>query len=188
MNKQTKIIVYAIGGALLLAGLGFGAYHLAKNWQKDDATEDDWQDGDSTTGTTGKTDTDDSGGNPSIDSSGQVVPIYNAEKELDNDFSQLKGRVLFPKREWVGGQGYANVRTSPEVNTNQGWWDGQDNLITTINSGTPIGQVLSETTTKINEYPYRWFKVKLIEPVGFFFPYKEGYVRADTVTIKPYTP
>src|SRR5690606_34515946 len=125
-NKQTKIIVYAIGGALLLAGLGFGAYHLAKNWQKDDATEDDWQ-GDDSTGTTGEIDTDDSGGNPSIDSSGQVVPIYNAEKELDNDFSQLKGRVLFPKREWIGGQGYANVRTSPEVNTNQGWWDGQDN-------------------------------------------------------------
>lgn len=119
---------------------------------------------------------------------GLTRPTFNAENELSNSIGQLKGRYLYPKRKEQGGWGYANIRTSTEVNNDTGFWtDGIDNLITTINSGTPIGKVLSEKSGLYNGYSYRWFKVKLYKPIGgWFSDYTEGFVRADTVTIKAY--
>lgn len=174
------------GLVLLTASIGVGIYLLLRDKETDDKSSDNNPFGGtgSAGGNTGGTDT----ATDQTDSTGQITPQYNAENELKNSIGELKGRVLFPKREWAGGWGYANVRTSPEVNTNQGWWDGMDNLVTTINEGTPIGEVLEDTRVDYNGYNYRWFKVKLMKPVGFWFPVKEGYVRADTVTIKPYTP
>ena len=184
MERQTKIILLASGIVLLLSCIGVGVYFLVKNSEKSDDTTN--KDGNSDSQGS-QNDTNDTTGNDLVNTS-EIKPVYNAENELDNSIGQLKGRVLFPKREWAGGWGYANVRSSPDVNTNQGWWDGLDNLVTTINEGTPIGEVLEDTRVDYNGYKYRWFKVKLIKPVGFWFPTKEGYVRADTVTIKPYTP
>src|SRR3989338_6910290 len=107
------------------------------------------------------------------------------ENELKNGLSQIKNRVLYPKRAWQGGWDYTNVRSTASVNTESAWYDPFDNLLTTIGAGTPIGKVISETTGVYNSHPYRWFKVKLTKPVGFWGT-EEGFVRADTVTFVPY--
>lgn len=185
MEQKTKIILLTAGLVVLGTAIGVGVYFLLR---KDDApsASKETDAGDSAHSSTNSESGDKQ--DTETQTNGEIKPIYNAENELSNDFSELKGRMLYPKREWADGWGYANVRTTPEVNTNQGWWDGYDNLITSIKSGTPIGTVLEETSRQINGYAYRWFKVKLQKPVGFWTTYKEGYVRADTVTIKPYTP
>lgn len=122
---------------------------------------------------------------PIVIDDGKIHPTYNVEAELDNPLSQLKGRMLYAKRESQGGLGYANVRSSAAVDT--GGWDLISNKITTIKSGTPIGKVVSEEAAEINSYAYRWFYVKLYKPIsGWWSDYTHGYVRADTVTFKPY--
>lgn len=198
MNPKMKKVILITGIALVGIAVGVGLY-LYFNRDKEEDKEDK----------PGRKDkTPDTDNNPSGGSSGgkggsgsgtgsgdenqnkdpnTVVPIFNTEQELANDFAQLKNRVLYPKRKEHGGFGYAHLRTSAEVNTNRGWWDGNTNLITTINSGTPIGKVLSKTSGLYNGYSYTWFKVRLNKPFSTFFKtYYEAYVRADVVTIKPY--
>ncbi len=188
MEKTTKIALLITGSIIIAGGIAVGLYFLLRKPKTDneDFAVDDIDD---TTKGQGNTGSSQNTNSHNVPASNEVTPKFNGENELSNPFSQLKEQVLYPKREHIGGWGYANVRSSAEVNTNQGWWDGVDNLITTINSGTPIGRVLSETTGLFNGYPYRWFKVKLTKPMGGFWSnYTEGYVRADTVTFKPYTP
>ena len=189
MEKTTKIALLITGSVIVAGGVAVGLYFLLRKPKTDDNRF-----AENRTGATSKkqNDSGDKANSQNTDTtttSNEVVPKFNGENELSNPLSQLRDRVLYPKREHIGGWGYSNVRSSAQVNTNQGWWDGVDNLITTINSGIPIGRVLSETTGLFNGYPYRWFKVQLIKPVGgFWSKYTEGYVRADTVTFKPYTP
>lgn len=196
MERKTKIILI-VSGALLLAGsIGALIYLNSRKRKKEEQEQNELNpyvraSGGSSGGGSSNTNTsspeiEEEPSTPSDNYS--VHPTYNVENELSNSLSQLKGRMLYPKRKFAGGWDYANVRRSAEVNTNQGFWsDGVDNLITTINAGTPIGKVLSETTGLYNGYSYRWFKVKLYKPVdGWFSDYTEGFVRADTVTIKPY--
>lgn len=186
--------IFLIGGAvLLLTAIGIGIYLIVnKPSDKDDKPEDKKKGGDDTPPETTNPPADSGGNNtpaPNNTNSiqnGQVVPIFNEENELKNGLSQLKNIQLYPKRQWQGGWDYTNVRSSAEVNTESAWYDPFDNLLTTIGAGTPIGKVISETTGLYNSHPYRWFKVKLNKPVGFWGT-EEGYVRADTVTFVPYT-
>ena len=190
MTRKTKIAIIILASLLLAGGIGIGIYYLIN---KDDSSEGESTDGDlnefieplrtggtnPTGGTTIQTPT-----NPN-----QVVPRYDSEGQISNAWGEVKNRMLYPKREWAGGYGYANIRTSPEVNNEQGFWtDGySDNLITTISSGTPIGTAEEVETKTHNNFPYRWYKVKLYKSVdGWFSDYTEGYVRSDTVTFKPY--
>lgn len=195
MERTTKIALLITGSIIIAGGIAVGLYFLLRKPKPEDEYKPASKTGGSSKGQNNSGNSDsqeqstENSSNNTPSSSGQINPTFNVENELSNPFGELKGRVLYPKRETVGGWGYANVRTSAEVNTNQGWWDGKDNLITTINSGIPIGSVLSEKAGLFNGYSYRWFKVKLIKPVdGFWSDYTEGYVRADTVTFKPYTP
>lgn len=113
-----------------------------------------------------------------------IAPKFNEEGELSNSLVQLKGRTIYPKSKAQGGWDYATIRSSAQVNTSGGWWD-PTNELKTIYVGSPIGTVLSDTTSVHNGYPYRWFKVKLSEAIsGFFSNTTEGFVRADTVTFK----
>ena len=187
--------LFLIGGSILIAvAIGIGIYLIVKKPSGDEEeTEDKPKDK--------KTGSDDPSPNNEPSSTtpqstnttnnqnsiqnGMVVPIFNEENELKNDYSQIKGRYLYPKREWQGGWGYTNVRSSAEVNTESVWYDPFDNLLTTIGEGSPIGKVIGKTTGVYNNYAYTWFKVKLNEPAGFWGT-TEGYVRADTVTFKPY--
>ena len=194
MKRNHKIALIITGSVLIVTGLGIAIYHLTKS---DDSESEENSDVNPYVGSqnVGATQSQSSGSGSdestiNTDSSWSndlIEPTFNIEGELSNSPHQLKDRYLYPKRTSSGGWGYSNVRSSAEVNNDQGWWDGSDNLITTINSGTPIGRVISETTGVYNGYSYRWFKVKLARPTGgWFTPYTEGYVRADTVTIKAY--
>jgi hypothetical protein len=117
-----------------------------------------------------------------------VTPSRDINRALNNNYNDIVGRVLYPAQKssnpaegHLGGVGYANVRTSAEVNT--GYWN---NFIVKIGSGSPIGKVIEETNDSMSP-PIRWFKVQLSNPCcGYFSDYKEGWVRGDTVTFKPY--
>ncbi len=193
MELDRKHIFLIAGSVLLLTAIGIGIYLIVK--KPSDEDNKDEKDGDNGGGN-------DSGNNndpktePSVTTNptptntssiqnGKVVPIFNEENELKNGLSQLKNRQLYPKRAWQGGWDYTNVRSTASVNTESAWYDPFDNLLTTIGAGTPIGKVISETTGVYNSHPYRWFKVKLNKPVGFWGT-EEGFVRADTVTFVPY--
>lgn len=204
MNEQTKKIIYITGISLIVIGISVAVY-LYFNKDKDESKErklfnrndkdspDDLlnnslggsssSSGNSGNSTSNNTEPSDS---EQTQDPFKVYPQFNAENELKNPYSQLKGHYLYPKRKEQKGQGYANIRSSAEVNTDQGWWDPSDNLITTINSGIPIGKVIGESNGLFNGYSYRWFKVKLNKPVGIIWKTYEGFVRADTVTFKPY--
>jgi hypothetical protein len=193
MELDRKHIFLIAGSVLLITAIGIGIYLIVK--KPSDEVNKDEKDGDNGGGnnsgnnnnpkteppiTTNPTPT-----NTSSIQNGKVVPIFNEENELKNGFTQLKNRQLYPKRAWQGGWDYTNVRSTASVNTESAWYDPFDNLLTTIGAGTPIGKVISETTGVFNSHPYRWFKVKLNKPVGFWGT-EEGFVRADTVTFVPY--
>lgn len=180
MDRQLKIILIVAGSVIVATGIGFGIYFLIKKNSEDKTgTQDELNPyvsgGSNTGGLEAPSGTGNSGYVPLIS------PTFNSEGELTNSMVQLKGRTLYPKTKAEGGADYANVRSSAEVNTDQGWWD-TGNKITTIYKGTGIGKVISETTSVLGGYPYRWFKVNLNSAVG---GHTIGYVRADTVTIKP---
>jgi len=193
MQLERKHIFIIAGSILLLTALGIGIYLMVRKPDSDDKDEKNKDNG----GGDGSGNDDEPTTEPppiknpapttqSSIQNGKVVPIFNEENELKNSLSQLKDIQLYPKREWQGGWGYTNVRSSAEVNTESAWYDPFDNLLTTIGEGTPIGKVISETTGVYNSHPYRWFKVKLNKKVGFWGTTEEGYVRADTVTFVPY--
>ncbi len=188
MERKYKIALIILGAVLLAGILGIVINQLTKpdDQSEDEAPLDEKRSLDDSE--IDNTDLNQGGGLGILvpDDSTMMKPKFNVEQELSNSFSQVKDQVLYPKRARIGGLDYSNVRTSPEVNTDKGWWD-TGNLITTISSGTPIGRVKSIEFKLYNGYNYKWFKVKLIKPTGgVFSPYTEGYVRADTVTFKPY--
>lgn len=192
MERQHKIFLIVTGAVLLAGIVGLAIYQLTK---KDDTNEEEPINDQGEIPKNNNTPSPVSNSDVSNPSPNQappadpnmVVPRFNVESELINPISELKDHVLYPKRVATGGWGYANVRSTPEVNTEQAWWDPFDNLLTTISSGTSIGRVISHETKVYNGYNYRWFKVKLTKPTGgVFSPYTEGYVRADTVTFKQY--
>lgn len=192
MTRKTKIILIILGAIFVAGAIGVTIYYLtSKNNQDEEGMED--KDLNPFVEPTSPRVTSPSGttnvptNTTTTTNSNQVKPRYDSEGQISNPFSEVKDRMLYPKREWAGGWGYANVRSSPEVNTNQGWWDGYDNLITTIGERTPIGKAKEVQTKLLNGFPYKWYKVKLYKPVdGWFSDYTEGYVRADTVTFVPY--
>lgn len=199
MESKYKIILIILGGLLLAGGIGVLIYGLTsdKNNESDELEtgENPYLNGGdfetvNTSGSSGGSGDSDSGselGGVGSSWGGEITPTFNAENELSNPLTEIRGIMLYPKTVATGGWGYTNVRTSAEVNNDQGWWDPSDNLITTINAGSPVGSVLGIETGVYNGYPYQWFKVKLAKAVpGWFSDYTEGYVRGDTVTFKPF--
>jgi hypothetical protein len=199
MEAKTKKIILLVGISVLVIGVGLGVYFIIKKkrenegidkQEKEDYKKVKVRNGSSSGSSSSNTSNSSPVKAPVIETSdpNMVNPKFNAENELSNKLSDLRGHVLYPKRKGMGGFGYANIRTSAEVNNDTNWWtDGISNLITTINTGVPIGKVISETSGLFNDYTYRWFKVKLTKPVSSFWKtYTEGYVRADVVTFASY--
>lgn len=170
MTRQTKIILIVTGGIVSVGIISLGIYLLTGKKKSRDVLP--------------KNDT--YSPQPETPKDHLIQPKYNSEQEISNPFSQIKGQTLFPKPTSLGGLGYANIRSSAEVNTRQGWWDISDNRITTVSENNPIGKVLEERIVPFNGYPYRWFKIALEKPYGFWKTYTEGFVRADTVTFTSY--
>lgn len=192
MELERKHIFLIAGSVLLATAIGIGLYMIFNKPSEDKPKDEKDKGGDNTPPDSKTPPPSNTGGNTTTNSSnassiqnGQVVPIFDEENQLKNSVDQLKEATLYPKRQWQGGSDYANIRTSAEVNTESAWYDPFDNLLTTIGAGTPIGKVTSATTTVYNGFPYRWLKVKLNKPIGFW-AIDVGYVRADTVTFVPY--
>jgi len=189
METKTKVILI-VTGAFTAVGVGLAIFlHRQKQRREQEelleaASRQTSVSGNSLT-TSGSNAT-----NESSEYSDEVSPTFNREDELSNPYSQLKGRTLYPKPKGVNnGLGYTNVRSSARVNDSDGWWgwlDVSDNQLTTISGETPIGKIEGETTEVVGGYGYRWFKVWLMHKVGFWGT-THGYVRADTVTFKPYS-
>lgn len=173
MERQTKIILIVSGSLVVATALGFGIYFLVTKNSEDEETETNPFIETDDSNTTNESNTD-NGYQPLI------APTFNTENELSNSMIQLRGKTLYSKEKATGGWDYTNVRSSAEVNTDQGWWD-TGNKITTIYKGNGIGKVISDTTGVHNGYSYRWFKVRLLTSVG---NHTEGYVRGDTVSFK----
>ena len=190
MERRTKIIILVVGGVLIIGTISLGLHFHFKNKREEEEAKNDSKKFEEPKAGESKEDTKttpETTPETTVINDGKTRPTFNVENELSNPIGKLKGHYLYPKRKAQGGWGYSNVRTSALVNNDQGWWDPSDNLITTINSGTSIGKVLSEASGVYNGYSYRWFKVKLTKPTGgVFSPYTVGYVRGDTVTFATY--
>lgn len=192
MELERKHIFLIAGSVLLATAIGIGLYLIFKKPSEDEPEAEKKKGGDDTPPETKTPPPSNTGGNTTTTNAnassiqnGQVVPIFDEENQLKNSVAELQKTTLYPKRQWQGGSDYANIRTSAHVNTASAWYDPFSNLLTTIGAGTPIGKVTTATTTVYNGFPYRWLKVKLSKPVGFWGT-DEGYVRADTVTFVPY--
>lgn len=177
MERQTKIILIVSGSLVFATALGIGIYYIVKKNSGSDSPENDTN----PFLEVGQTNPVEQSSNINNDYQPLIAPRFNAENELSNSIIQLRGQKLYPKDKATGGWDYTNVRSSAEVNTDQGWWD-TGNKIVTIYKGNSIGTVISDTTTVLNGYSYRWFKVSLTSKVG---DHSTGFVRADTVTFKP---
>lgn len=118
-----------------------------------------------------------------------IAPVRNVDKAINNKFSDIRGVLLYPAKKSnnnIEGHpfalGYSNVREKPEINTKSAWYDPFDNLLGKIVAGQTIGKLVSERYDNL-EPAMRWFLVKLTKPLdGWTY----GWVRADTVTFKPF--
>lgn len=187
MNKK-KLILIIVGSVLLFGAIGITIYQLIKKKKEEADGENPFVAKQTSLSIPTPNSFSQSQDPAPQQTSNLIEPTFDEEGQLSNSLSRLKNRMLYPKRKTDGGFGYSNVRSSAEVNNDEGFWD-YGNLLTTISAGTPIGRVISEEINMYNGFPYRWLKVKLVNPVGgWFTPYKEAFVRADTVIFKSFAP
>jgi|688.fasta_scaffold142687_2 hypothetical protein len=124
--------------------------------------------------------------------SNTISPVRNLDKVLNNPFSEIKGVLIYPAKKSndpVQGhpyaEGFANIRETPEVNNAQGFFiDANiDNLLGKVSAGSSIGTIISEQYDDLTP-KMRWFNVKLTTELD---GEKNGWVRGDNVTFKPFT-
>lgn len=120
----------------------------------------------------------------------KIAPVRNLDKVLNNSFSQIKGVKLLPAKKSNNpaeghpyAEGFANIRTSPEVNNQSAWYDPFDNLLGKVSAGSSIGTIVSEQYDNLSP-KMRWFKVKLTKKID---GQQYGWVRGDNVTFVPFT-
>ena len=119
-----------------------------------------------------------------------ISPLRNVDRAINNKFSDIRGVVLYPAKKSnnkIEGHpfalGYSNVREKPEVNTESAWYDPFDNLLGKVVAGQTIGKIVSERYDNL-EPAMRWFLVKLNKSLD---GWSYGWVRADTVSFRPFT-
>ena len=120
----------------------------------------------------------------------KITPLRNLDKVLNNSFSEIRGVKIYPARKssdpaqgHLYAEGFANIRTSPEVNNKSSWYDPIDNLLGKVSAGSSIGTIISEQYDDMTP-KMRWFKVKLTKKID---GKQYGWVRGDNVTFVPFT-
>lgn len=178
-----------LGGALLLGGISFIAYRQIKKsrdlkaQQEEDKRKEE---------EVAKLEENTQGTDANITRAGDTIsPLRNVDKAINNKFSDIRGVMLLPAKKSNNkteghpfALGYSNVREKPEVNNEKGFFSDLyiDNLLGKVSAGQNIGTIASEKYD--NQDPaMRWFMVKLVKPID---GWKYGWVRADTVTFKPF--
>jgi hypothetical protein len=119
-----------------------------------------------------------------------VIPKRNLDNVLNNSFNEIKGVKIYPAKKSNDpaqghpyGEGFANIRETPEVNNSQGLSDlWQDNLLGKVSAGSSIGTIYSEQYDDLTP-KMRWFKVKLTKKLDGL---QYGWVRGDNVTFVPF--
>ena len=186
MNKGLKITLITLGSLALAGGIGFGIYRLVQKRKRErEEVERELQEiqdlEEINEGLEGQQET----------QGDKISPARNLDKSINNPFNKIKGTMIYPaikSNNPIEGHpyasGYANIRSSAEVNDSQGWQDlWQDNIIGKIPSGIAIGTIIGEQYDDMTP-KMRWFKVKLSKKLE---GEKYGWVRADVVTFKPFT-
>lgn len=187
MNKGLKITLIVVGSLAVAGGIGYAIYKKVKNKKKEkEEVEKELKEtqeleeinkGLESQSTANKND-------------GKVIPVRNLDKVLNNAFKEIKNVKLYPAKKSsdpVQGhpyaEGFANIRTSPEVNNESAWYDPFDNLLGKISAGSSIGTIVSEQYDNMTP-KMRWFKVKLTKAID---GEQYGWVRGDVVTFQPFT-
>jgi hypothetical protein len=186
MNKGLKITLIVVGSLALVGGITYAiSRSVRKKKEQKEEQEKELQETQQleeiNTGLDSQQSINDN----------RVVPIRNLDKVLNNSFSEIKGVKIYPSKKSndpIQGhpyaEGYANIRTSPEVdNTNE--WGGiwGDNLLGKVSAGSSIGTIVSEQYDNMTP-KMRWFKVKLTKKID---GEQYGWVRGDNVTFFPFT-
>ena len=119
----------------------------------------------------------------------KISPVRNLDKVLNNSFSDIQYVLLYPAKKSNDpaqghpyAEGFANIRTSPEVNNESAWYDPFDNLLGKVSAGSSIGQIISEQYDNMTP-KMRWFKVKLTNKLD---GWEYAWVRGDNVTFVPF--
>lgn len=187
MNKGLKITLIVVGSLALASGITFGIIkYIRKRKEQKEELEKELSE-------TQQLEQINKGleGQEADKSKGdKISPIRNLDKGLNNSFSEIKGVKIYPAQKSndpIKGhpfaEGYANIRTSPEVNNSQGWQDlWIDNLLGKVSTGSSIGTIVSEHYDNMTPQ-MRWFKVKLTKKID---GKQYGWVRSDNVTFIPF--
>ena len=186
MNKGIKITLIIVGSLAVAGGITFGIIknkrkknekkeELKKELENSQALEQIQEELESTQDT--KKDDD------------KIIPLRNLDKVINNSFKEIKGVKLFPAKKSNDpvqghnfGEGFANIRETPEVNN--AWttfYDVIDNLLGKVSAGSSIGTIVSEQYDDMTP-KMRWFKVKLSKAID---GEQYGWVRGDNVTFQP---
>jgi hypothetical protein len=188
MNRGLKITLIVVGSLAVAGGITFA---IIKSIRKRKEQKEDMEKELSETQQLEEINKGLEGQESDKPTSNKIAPVRNLDKVLNNSFSQIKGVKLFPAKKSNDpaqghpyAEGFANIRTSPEVNNAQGWSDlWQNNLLGKISAGSSIGTIVSEQYDNMTP-KMRWFKVKLTKKLDG----KEyGWVRGDNVTFVPFT-
>jgi hypothetical protein len=186
MNKGLKITLIIAGSLAVAGGITYGIVRsIRKRKEQEAEIEKNLQE-------TKQLEEINKGFESQVQSeSNRISPKRNLDKVINNSFNEIKGVKLYPAKKSSDpiqghpyAEGYVNVRTSPEVNTSQGWKDlWQDNLLGKISVGSSVGTIVSEQYDDMTP-KMRWFKVKLTKKID---DNQYGWVRADNVTFYPFT-
>lgn len=177
-----------LGGFLLFSGISFVVYKQIKKSRDLKALKEEEKKKEEEVA---KLEENTQGTESTVTQIGDVIsPIRNVDKAINNKFSDIKGITLYPAKKSnnkIEGHpyalGYSNIRETAEVNDSKGISDlWRDNLLGKVSAGSVIGKLVSEKYDNL-EPAMRWFLVKLAKPID---NWKYGWVRADTVTFKPF--
>jgi hypothetical protein len=184
MNRGLKITLIVVGSLAVAGGI---TYAIVKNIRKKkedkEAQEKELQETQQleeiNTGLESQQSTKDN----------KVTPVRNLDKVLNNSFKEIRGVKLYPAKKSNDpaqghpyAEGFANIRTSPEVNNESAWYDPFDNLLGKVSAGSSIGTIISEQYDDMTP-KMRWFKVKLTKKID---GEQYGWVRGDNVTFVPF--
>lgn len=186
MNKGLKITLIVAGSLAVAGGIGYAIYRSVKKKkeQKEELEKELKETKELEEINKGL-----EGQQGTQKDADKVFPVRNLDKAINNSFNEIKGVKLYPAKKSSDpaqghpyAEGFANIRTSPEVNNESAWYDPFDNILGKINAGSSIGTIVSEQYDDMTP-KMRWFKVKLSKAID---GEQYGWVRGDVVTFQPF--
>jgi hypothetical protein len=185
MNRGLKITLIIVGSLAVAGGITYAiARTIRKKKEQKEEQEKELQESQQLEEINAGLDSQ----QPSQDN--KITPLRNLDKVINNNFSEIRGVKIYPAQKSTDpikghpfAEGYAILRSTPEVNTKQAWWDFIDNEVGRVSTGSSIGTIKGEKYDDMTP-KMRWFWVKLTKKIG---SREHAWVRGDVVTFKPFT-